>query len=76
MVQREMVRESLWRVDPSGVRSRCRNVLHCRIYSVSLPNALWHIDGYHKLIRWRYVIHGAIDGFSRLIMYLKVAPNN
>lgn len=76
MVQRERVRESLWRVDPSGVRSRCRNVLHRRIYSVSSPNALWHMDGYHKLIRWRYVIHGAIDGFSRLIMYLKVAPNN
>ena len=37
---------------------------------------LWHIDGYHKLIRWRYVIHGGIDGCSRLIMYLKVATNN
>ena len=40
------------------------------------PNALWHIDGYHKLIRWRLVIHGGIDGFSRLIMFLKVSPNN
>ena len=65
------MRDSLRRVDPSGVRNRCRNR-----YNVSSPNALWHIDGYHKLIRWRYVIHGAIDGYSRLITFLKVATNN
>jgi hypothetical protein len=35
-----------------------------------------HIDGYHKLIRWRYVIHGGIDGFSRLITFLHVSTNN
>ena len=40
------------------------------------PNSLWHLDGYHKLIRWRLVIHGGIDGFSRLITYLTVSPNN
>ncbi|RXM91841.1 hypothetical protein EOD39_20760 [Acipenser ruthenus] len=27
-------------------------------------------------IKWRIVIHGGIDGFSRLIVYLKDAPNN
>ena len=75
-VRRESVRESLHRVDPLGVISRRRNVLHCRKYSVRSPNCLWHIDGHHKLIRWRLVIHGGIDGFSRLIMYLKVASNN
>ena len=35
-----------------------------------------HLDGYHKLIRWKLVIHGGIDGFSRLIMFLKVYTNN
>ena len=30
-----------------------------------------HIDGNHKLIRWGFVIHGGIDGFSRKIMYLR-----
>lgn len=76
IVRRESVRESLRRVDPVGVLSRRRNALHRRVYNVKCPNALWHIDGYHKLIRWRFVIHGGIDGFSRLIMYLKVAANN
>ena len=74
-IQRQWVRESLHKVDPSGVRTR-RNVLHSRQYSVPSLNALWHIDGYHKLIRWRLVIHGAIDGYSRLIMFLNVSPNN
>ena len=76
IVRRESVRKSLRRVDPVGVLSRRRNVLHRRVYSVKCPNSLWHIDGYHKLIRWRFVIHGAIDGFSRLILYLKVSANN
>lgn len=28
------------------------------------------------MIRWRIVIHGGIDGFSRLIVYLKASANN
>ena len=40
------------------------------------PNSLWHIDGYHKLIWWRLVIHGGIDGYNRIPVYLKVASNN
>lgn len=40
------------------------------------PNSLWHLDGYHKLVRWNFVIHGGIDGFSRLITFLKVSSNN
>ena len=35
-----------------------------------------HIDGHHKLIRWRFVIHGAIDGYSRMIVYLHCSDNN
>uniref|UniRef100_A0A1X7V5A2 Integrase core domain-containing protein n=1 Tax=Amphimedon queenslandica TaxID=400682 RepID=A0A1X7V5A2_AMPQE len=35
-----------------------------------------HIDWYHKLIRWSFVIHGSIDGFSRLITFLRIATNN
>ena len=28
---------------------------------------IWHIDGNHKLIRWRFVVHRGIDGYSRMI---------
>ena len=40
------------------------------------PNYLWHIDGLHCLIRWKIVIHGGIDGFSRRIVYLHSSCNN
>ena len=35
-----------------------------------------HQDGNHKLIRWRFVIHGAIDGFSRVVVFLCCSSNN
>ena len=36
-----------------------------------------HIDGNHKLIQpYQFVIHGAIDGYSRMIVYLRIATNN
>ena len=41
-----------------------------------MPNSLWHIDGHHKLIRWRIVIHGGIDGYSSLPAYLRASTNN
>lgn len=41
------------------------------------PYYLRHIDGNHKLVEpYRFVVHGAIDGYSRLIVYLKASNNN
>ena len=37
---------------------------------------MWHIDGYHKLIRWRIVIHGGLDGYSRIPVFLVASDNN
>ena len=71
-IQRYRVRESLSRVDPMGVQRRLRRALHRRMYSVPMPNSLWHIDGYHKLIRWRIIVHGGIDGFSRLPVFYEL----
>lgn len=34
------------------------------------------MDGHHKLIRWKIVIHGCIDGFSRMITFMKASNNN
>lgn len=33
-------------------------------------------DGHHKLVRWRLVIHGGIDGYSRLVVFLHCSDNN
>jgi hypothetical protein len=75
-IQRYRVRESMIRVDGEGVCQRRRRVLTRRVYSVPMPNSLWHIDGYHKLIRWNIVIHGGIDGYSRLPVFLSASSNN
>jgi len=37
---------------------------------------LYLSDGHHKLIRWRLVSHCAIDGYSRLVVFLKCSDNN
>jgi len=47
-----------------------------RTYNVTGPNHLWYIDSNHKLISWRVVIHGCIDGYSRAIVYLKCCTDN
>ena len=75
-VQRERVRESLLRVEPIGRQMRRRYAICRRVYSVPGPNYLWHIDSNHKMITWRFVIHGCIDGFSRTVVYLTCCTNN
>lgn len=50
--------------------------LHRRVYQVPGPNSLWHLDGNDKLIRWRIVIHAGIDGYSRLVVFLKASSNH
>ena len=75
-VPRQKVRDSMLRVDPDGVMGRFKNAIKRRSYHVPGPNSVWHIDGYHKLIKWGIVIHGAVDGYSRLPVYLRAASNN
>jgi transposase InsO family protein len=77
-IQWERVRSSLWRVDPEGVllRTMQLNLVKRRHYSVPGPLSLWHLDGNHKIIRWGFVIHGCVDGYSRRIMFLKASTNN
>ena len=75
-ITRARLRASIHRVDPQGVAERSRRAIRRRVYSVPHANYVWHIDSNHKLIRWRMVIHGAVDGYSRNILYLKCANNN
>lgn len=75
-VQRSRVRESLRRIDCVGRALRTRYAIYRRKYKVAGANHLWHIDSNHKLISWRFVIHGCVDGFSRAIIYLQCCNNN
>jgi hypothetical protein len=37
---------------------------------------VWHVDQYDKLRHYGFCIHGAIDGFSRRVMWLEVFSTN
>ena len=76
IIPRSRIRASIHRVDPINTAIRRSVVIRRRVYYVSGPNALWHIDSYHKLIRWRFVVQGGIDGFSRTVVFLRCTTNN
>jgi hypothetical protein len=63
-IERQRVRDSMHRVDPSGVERR-RRVLHRRQYNVESPNAL--ARGWLPQINKMENCYG-IDGYIRLIV--------
>lgn len=75
-VQCRRIRESMTWVDPKNTAIRWGAQVSRRTYQVPWPNSFWHLDGHHSLIRWKLVIHGCIDGFSRRIKFLKCSSNN
>ncbi|CAB3991114.1 PREDICTED: uncharacterized protein LOC107355804 [Paramuricea clavata] len=75
-IQRWKVREALKTIDPVNRAIRRRYAIQRRLYNVRKPNRLWHIDSNHKLISWRLVLHGCIDGYSRAIIYVKCFTNS
>ena len=75
-VQRWKVREHLRFLDPIGTTLRWGQTIFRRKYYVPAPNSLWHIDGNHKMIYWRLVVHACVDGFSRMVIYAFCANNN
>ena len=73
---RNTVRQVLKILDPEGVNARSRHRMRRRLYTAKGPNYLWHIDGYDKLKPFGFCIHGAIDGYSRRVLWLEVANTN
>ena len=67
-IQRHRVIDSMNRIDRLGQgMQHVGRKKERRQYQVPRPNALWHIDGHHKLIAWGIVIHGVADGYSRKV---------
>ena len=76
VVDRETVRIAMRSLDPEGMKARSRHRLQRRVYNARGPNYVWHIDGYDKIKPYGFAIHGAIDGYSRKILWLKVLAGN
>jgi hypothetical protein len=68
-IQRQRVVDSINRIDKlgQGLRQHVGKKTLRKNYTVPRPNALWHIDGHHKLIAWGIVIHGVADGYTRKV---------
>ena len=71
-----VVQDLLKELDPDGVQARKAHCLKRRVYHNPGPSYSWHIDGYDKLKPWGFPIHGAIDGFSRRILWLNITRSN
>ncbi|KAJ3515573.1 hypothetical protein NMY22_g14424 [Coprinellus aureogranulatus] len=69
------IRESLKRVDEIGVSLRSKSTTKRRVYRVRGANSLYHQDGNEKLKPWGFYVHGCVDGYSRMVIYL-VCSNN
>ena len=72
VADRETVRIVMKELDPEGVGRRSRHRLVRRKYRAQGPNYIWHIDGYDKLKPFGFCVHGAVDGYSRRIMWLEL----
>ena len=59
-VQRTRLRASIHHTDPHNTALRRSIAIRRRVYYAEGPNAVWHLDGHHKLIHWRLVTHGCI----------------
>ena len=75
-VPRTYVQCCLKDIDPEGSERRRSHRLQRRVYRNPGPDFAWHIDGYDKLKPWGFPIHGAIDGYSRKILWLKLTRSN
>lgn len=75
-IQRYRLRDILHEIDSTGIQARRKGRLHRRVYMVQGANHLWHIDTNHKLVRWFFIIAAGIDGFSRLVTFVKCLNNN
>jgi hypothetical protein len=75
-VSRNAVWTSLAAVDGSGLQARRRQRLVRRQFHSIGPNDVWSCDGYDKLKRYGFPIHGCVDVWSRYLLWLRVGVSN
>ena len=75
-VPRVIVQDLLKEMDPEGTELHRKHCLKRRMNDNPRPNYAWHIDSYDKLKQWCFPIHGAIDGFSRKMLWLEITRSS
>lgn len=56
----------------SGIEVVCQLVVGLNV----LYTPIYRVGSFFSFDSWRFVVHGGIDGFSKLIVYLNTATNN
>ena len=75
-LKRDTVMNILREEDPEGTLQRKSRSIIRRVYTCQGPNNVWHVDGNDKIKQYGFPIHTCIDGFSRKVIWLKVARSN
>ena len=73
-IQRHRLRAILKRLKSSQPLSM--STIRRRTYETRTTNSMWHLDSTHKLIHWRLITSGCVDGCSRKIIWLICSDNN
>jgi len=73
-IKRERLRQILKRLKQS--QPLTMSAIRRRQYQTRTANSMWHLDSTHKLIHWRLITSGCVDGFSRKVIWLKCSDNN
>ena len=76
MIDRETVRRLVKGLDPEGVELRSRKRFERSKYVAAGPSFIRNLNGYDRLKPFGSCIHGAIDGYSRRILWLEDGPSN
>ena len=63
-------------IDPEGSDLRRKHRLKTQIYVNQSSDYAYHLDGCDNLKTFGFVIHEAIDGYSRKVFWLKVLRSN
>lgn len=75
-VKRGAVYHSLTVVDAEGLEERRKRRLVRRLFHADGPDEYWAYDGFDKLARWGFPIHGCVDVYSRYLLWLRVGISN
>ena len=75
-VKRDTVMNILREKNPKGTLQRKLRSIIRRVYTCQGPNSVWHEDENNKIKPYGFPIHACIGGFSRKVIWLKVATSN
>ena len=66
-IQWEHICKSLRHIDGLGQTLWQHDTITRRTYISQMSNAVWHLDGLHRLIQYGFVIHGTVDGHDHVV---------